>query len=296
MTETKSKPAISTSTIAQEPAQNAAYVNFDKPKKKRKKPKAADPVSFSIKLAVGATAVVICILLGMSFHNSSQYYLTPIKDGIEIWKGDFSPKDKSIFLTLEGSKLNEPVKAVYSKNEVFPIIFDYYMKKSDDLLEVDGLPDFKGIKKFLYDAKKFAVTDEMENAIVDRLNTIDRMVLLYKADVAMSKNTQDSLESAIKLLKNAAKLTPTALQTEEISQKIETARQNLSELEAAAQIKEAASDAETESADGQKAEEPVKTETESEVLNSQEANESETEADIKEDTNQQPKESSATHE
>ena len=74
----------------------------------------------------------------------------------------------------------------------------------------------------------------MKSAVQERLNTIDRMVLLYKADVAISRNTEESLESAVDILKDAAKLTSNPTQEEEIAQKLDTARQKIEALKAPA--------------------------------------------------------------
>ena len=143
-------------------------------------------------------------------------------------------------MVLHGIQAPEPLKDVYSKEDIFPLIFNYYIDKSDTLLEVQGLPDFEGIKKYLHRAENFAITNEMKLMVKDRLNTIERMILLYKADVAISRDTADSLESAIKILKEAGNLTPSTMQAEEISQKIDAARERIKALnsESAAQPSE----------------------------------------------------------
>ncbi len=221
---------------APKPVEQSAYITVE-PKEPEVQ---SDPITRSVKIAVAAAGLLIFILLAVSANNSAKYYIKPIDNAIEIWKGDFSPKDKSFFMVLHGARVPEPLMSVYSKKEVFPLIFNYYIDKSDTLLEVKGLPDFEGIKKYLHKAEDFAVTNDMKLTVKDRLNTIARMILLYKADVAISRNTEDSLEAAIKILKDAGKLTPSAMQAEEISQKIETARERIKALkaEAAAQPSE----------------------------------------------------------
>ena len=209
-----------------------------------------DPVVRTAKIAAAAAALVIFILLAVSAGNSGKYYIKPIDNAIEIWKGDFSPKDKSFYMVLHGIQAPEPQQPEYSKKDIFPIIFNYYIDKSDTLLEVEGLPDFEGIKKYLHEAQEYAISSEMKSAVKERLNTIDRMVLLYKADVAISRNTEKSLESAIEILDDAGRLTSNAVQDEEIAQKIKTAREKIEALKTpaetppeAAQSEEAATDA-----------------------------------------------------
>ena len=190
----------------------------------------ADPVTRSVKIAAAAAALLVLILLAVSANNSSKYYLKPIASGLEIWKGDFSPKDRSIFMVLPGVHIDGPMQDVYSKKEVFPLIFNYYLDKADALPDISGLPDYEGIKRYLHQAEAYAVTNEMAKTVNERLNTIERMALLYKADVDISRNTEDSLESAIQTLKKADKLTANETQSAEITQKIEAAREAIQAL------------------------------------------------------------------
>jgi colicin import membrane protein len=179
-----------------------------------------DPVSRAIKLlAVGVGAIILLVLM-VSNNNSSKYYIQPKDKTIEIWKGRFSPKDKKLFMILHGIQLSNPIKDVYTQNEVFPLIFTYYLDKADTLLEVPGLPDFDGIKTYLRDAKKYAIDDTMRKNAGSRLNNIERMTLLYKADVAISKRTVTSLEAAIKHLTSAKRLITNPTQAQEIDQKL----------------------------------------------------------------------------
>jgi colicin import membrane protein len=229
-------PKVVTTQPAPKPVEQSAYITVEPTEPGHRDA----PVSRSVKIAVSAAALLILIILAVSANNSGKYYIKPIDNAIEIWKGDFSPKDKEFYMVLHGVPAPEPIKDVYSKEEVFPLIFNYYLDKADTLLEVKGLPDFEGIKNYLHQAKNFADTNDMKLAVNDRLNTIERMILLYKADVAISRNTQDSLESAIKILKDAGKLTPSEMQAEEITQKIEAAREKIKTLntEGAAQSSE----------------------------------------------------------
>ncbi len=193
-----------------------------------------EPMNRAVKIALAAAATLVFLLLAISYNNSSKYYIYPKDNAIEIWKGRFSPKDTQFFMVLHGTSAVEPIKATYTKYEVFPLVFDYYVDKADTLLEVPGLPDFEGIKTYLHQAEDYIVSTEMNAAVTTRLNNIERMILLYKADVAISKDTDDALQSAIKLLKMAGKLTPSAAQAEEITQKIERARERRAELKSAA--------------------------------------------------------------
>lgn len=198
---------------------------------------APDPVSKAAKILATSLGVVILLVLMVSQNNSSKYYVQPKDKAIEIWKGRFSPKDKKFFMVLHGTQLPGKVKDVYSKAEVFPLIFTYYLNKADTLLEVPGLPDFDGIKSYLHDAKKFAVDNKMSKTVGTRLHNIERMILLYKADVAISKSTISSLDSAMKHLKSAQKLITSPTQEQEIQQKLSLATNLKAALKAKASQK-----------------------------------------------------------
>ena len=210
-------------------AEKSAYITMDTPASAPE----SDPVTRAAKIAAAVAAVVVFLLLSISYNNSTKFYIYPKENAIEIWKGRFSPKDNMFFTVLHGIELEQPPAAVYSSKEVFPLIFDYYLDKADTLLEVPGLPDFEGIKNYLHQAEAYVVDGDMKAAVMSRLNTIERMILLYKADVAMSKGTIDSLQSGIKLLKKADAIAASDIQSQEILQKIEAARNQIAGLKAA---------------------------------------------------------------
>ncbi len=109
-------------------------------------------------------------------------------------------------LSLPGGMMPEAVQEEYAKNEIFPLIFDYYIEKVDALLKVPGLPDFEGINSELNSARSYAVSRAHKRTVSSRLTSLDFMILWYKADVEIGKGTVNSLESAIALLKEASRL------------------------------------------------------------------------------------------
>ena len=222
------EPEVEEEKPASALAEESAYINTEPPDPDTP----TDPVSRAAKIGIAVAAGIVLILLAISYNNSGKYYITPKDNAIEIWKGRFSPKDSQFFMILHGTAVAEPLKEVYSSKEVFPLIFDYYLDKADTLLEVPGLPDFDGIKDYLHQAEDYAVSASMKDAINARSNTIERMILLYKADVAMSKGTRESLTNATKLLKQARKLGPSDMQAQEIDAKIAAAGEAIAALKA----------------------------------------------------------------
>ncbi len=201
-----------------------------------------DPVERAIKYGIAALVALIVLLIGASYKNSTKFYIQTQDDAIEVWRGQFSPKGKSFYAVLHGLQPTLPAKEVYTRQDVFPMIFSYYLDKADALLDVDGLPDFEGIREYLHKANQYAIANTMRDSVNTRLNTIERMILLYKVDVAINKGTAKALQSAIKNLKQAERLTANAAQEQMIKDKIALVNERqatlAAEAEAAAKEKE----------------------------------------------------------
>jgi hypothetical protein len=99
------------------------------------------------------------------------------------------------------------------------------------LLEVSGMPDFKGVKKYLNRALSYATPDTPMEAAYARLNNIELMILLYKADVATSKATISDLKDAKVYLTQTSKLDLDKPQAEMIKQKIDAIDAMIADLQ-----------------------------------------------------------------
>jgi hypothetical protein len=193
-----------------------------------------DPSEKFLKYGIAGFILLILLVIGASFINTSRFYIKPADGALEIWQGKFAPKGARLLISLPGTLYTDPIQDVYAKDDVFPLIFEYYIEKADTLLDVPGLPDFEGVRTYLNQALNYAVTDELAEAAKTRLDTLDLMVLLYKADVAASKDTVESLETTLDYLKQAAGFEMDALQKERIAQKTAAAAARLSALKAQA--------------------------------------------------------------
>ena len=146
--------------------------------------KDADPMDKTIKIAAGCLAFLILILIGASLCNTQKFYIKTVKNSIEIWQGRFSPKGEKKLVSLAGIKMPAKVQKVYSKKDVYPFIFSYFMDKADALLYAPGIPDFAGIRCYIDLAQPYATTQELRDAATLRLNSIAQTLLMYKADIA----------------------------------------------------------------------------------------------------------------
>jgi colicin import membrane protein len=176
-------------------------------------------------------AALLFITIIASHSNRNNYYVK-YKDGaVEVSKGRFSPLGKELFISMPGAQPPSPEKKVYSREEIFPYITRYYIDKADQVLEEPGLPDFDIIRNYLNKSLSYAITDDLQNEASVRLNRIERMVLLYKADIAASKDSVAELKTALEFLKRSSTLGPDTIESELIKQKIESVRKRITAIE-----------------------------------------------------------------
>jgi hypothetical protein len=217
---------------AQQPAADKASIDTGSETDFETEP---DPVQRALKYGVVGFVVLVLLLIGASYKNSGKFFIETKQDAIDISRGRFSPMGKKHFILLHGVKLPETAKNTYTRKDIYPVICNYYLAKADALLDVKTFPDYESIKSYLHDAKGYAITKEMKAEISDRLNTIDRMTLMFKADIFIRKNTPESLEQASGYLKAAGKLTTDETQTEMILKRMAEIKDRQVALEAASE-------------------------------------------------------------
>ncbi|RJQ70965.1 MAG: hypothetical protein C4519_20400 [Desulfobacteraceae bacterium] len=195
----------------------------------------ADPVLRAVKLGMAALALLIVLIIWASISNSFKYFLIPANGSIEIRRGDFSPAGQRTMVILHGVRPEAPVKPFYRRQEVYPMVFAYYLNKADALLEIEGLPDYQSIGDYLQRADRYALNSQMRQTVNIRRNKIRSLSLLYKADVEAGRGTAESLQSALQSLGQARQLTADPAQSALIEQKIARAKESLASLKAGAE-------------------------------------------------------------
>jgi hypothetical protein len=192
----------------------------------------SDPMEKGMKCLAAALAVLIVLVIGSSMINQGKYYIHSTDGALEIFQGSFAPMGEKLLISLPGVQQPAKAKDIYSQTDVYPLIFNYYVEKADTLLKVPSIPDFEGIKKYLNNAMVYKTTPDSAEAVYSRLNNIDLMILLYKADVAASKPTLSDLKEAKGFLSEAGRLDLNGAKLDLIHEKMDDVDKKIASLKA----------------------------------------------------------------
>lgn len=183
-------------------------------------PKRTEPPGTPLTLALIGFALLVALMVKVSATNRSHYYVKPTGSGIEIWQGIFAPMGQERLIGLENADAPETVRRAYDKEQAYSLIFDHYMKRADALLEEPGTPDLEKIKSHLNQAMPYAVTEKHRTSATARLNNIDQLIYLIKADAAAGKETIADYETALEYLRQAQHLDVDGSKSALIAEKI----------------------------------------------------------------------------
>jgi colicin import membrane protein len=203
-------------------------VSYDEPPPT--KTEVSDPMDKMIKIVAAGVILIFVLLIGYSINNKRNYYIKPMEDGIEIWQGRFAPMGEELLARLTGVTPPENVKDVYTAEEVLPLAFVYYVDQADNLLNMKGIPDLKAIKHTLEKALSFALTKNEREIVHYRLNSMERHVLQYRANVAASRGTPEDIAIAIGFLTDSLKLNMDEQQRSMIQSRIEYLEESRDQL------------------------------------------------------------------
>jgi hypothetical protein len=213
----------------------------------------SDPLKTFGLYAGVALLILIVLIVGASMQNMRKYYVISRDGAVEIWRGQFSPMGKERLLVMPGTQPLDGTQEVYSKQEVYPLIFEFYLAKADALMDASGAPNFEDVKTYLTRSLQYATTAEMRTRARTRIQTIDRLTLLYKADVAAGRGTMEGYRAALASLQQAETLSPDEIEANLIQEKIQSIEKQMAALEqskTAATAAPASPEAETPSAAG----------------------------------------------
>ncbi len=193
-------------------------------------PATGDPMDKTLLIAAGCILFLLILVIGASVSNTSRYYIKKKPMGIEIWQGKFAPLGERQLIDLPDITAPEIEKAVFNRNDVYPLIFSHYLNKADALLTHPGIPDYESIKTHLIQAQNYAVTNELADAVSKRLVAIDFNNLLYRVNIASSQQSVEELEKALDYLAEASRLKLDTHQLNQVTRQREIIQEMLLEL------------------------------------------------------------------
>jgi tmRNA-binding protein len=174
--------------------------------------------------------ILLALIFSASSSNNSKYYIKEKAGVLEIWRGRYAPLGEERMMSLPGVPLPEQIKAVYSKSEVFPLVFNYYIDKADAISGMSDTPDYVAIKSYLNEALLFATTGDLRKKAYSRLNDIKFNDLMYKAGVSESRGAISDLDEAMRYLNKASLLKVGAGKSDVVKQKIESIKEQKAEM------------------------------------------------------------------
>jgi hypothetical protein len=175
----------------------------------------------------GILALFVFLILAASLQNMGKYEIVENNGAVEVWKGRFSPIGTDLVISMKGVEPPSQKKEIYTREDIYPIVFQYYLDKSDAMIAATGSPGFEEIKASLQQASAYALTAADRSQLDRRIKTIDRTVLIYKADVVAAKGTPEGLQSARVYLNKAATLKPDEIEANLIQHKLESVQKQM---------------------------------------------------------------------
>lgn len=175
----------------------------------------------------GILALLVFLIVAAGLQNMGKYEIIDNNGVVEVWKGRFAPMGSDLMISMTGVEPPSQKKAVYTREDVYPLVFKYHLDQSDALMSAAGSPGFEEIKSSLKQAAAFASTPEERTIIDNRLKAVDRTVLIYKADMAALRGTAEGLQTARVYLNKAASLKPDEIEATLIQQKLDSVQQQM---------------------------------------------------------------------
>jgi hypothetical protein len=149
-----------------------------------------------IKGGLWGLAFLLAITIVASFSNRAKFHFKNVDGAVQLWRGKFAPSGTEIVVSVDGAEMPNPAHSVYSQSEAYRIVSRYFQDKADSALNKPGGPDFAKIREYLKQAAAYAPTKDLQEVIQLRLNGMDFLVLLYRADIALTKGTLPDLQAA----------------------------------------------------------------------------------------------------
>jgi colicin import membrane protein len=172
-----------------------------RPKKERR------PPIFSVKTKLIALAALLVVILvfGSSYVNSGKYFIEPTRVGVEIYKGRFAPIGSYRMATLVGVEAPAENRD-FKKQDVFPMIYNYYIDRANEMMTASTIPDLEGAASYLEKAMNFALTKDIRKGTQQRLTDMEYSILMMQASALLHDADAGHVKAAIEFLTRASKM------------------------------------------------------------------------------------------
>ena len=159
------------------------------------------PTDNTLKYAIGGIGVlafVTAILLLASSCNSNKFYFKQDDRKVELWQGRFAPKGERLVDSFPDPRILEaiPEQKAYTKKQAFGIVFDYLVKRADEVLNKGEARDLKRAESYLTSASNYVLSVPEREAVRIRLNSIEFVVLMGKTNLALCKTPVPGFQAA----------------------------------------------------------------------------------------------------
>lgn len=160
-----------------------------------------EPMDSTLKYTIcgiGVLAFVTAILLLASWYNSNKFYFKQDDRKVELWQGRFAPKGERLVDSFPDPRILEaiPEQKAYTKKQAFGIVFDYLVKRADEVLNKGEARDLKRAESYLTSASNYVLSVPEREAVRIRLNSIEFVVLMGKTNLALCKTPVPGFQAA----------------------------------------------------------------------------------------------------
>lgn len=132
---------------------------------------------------VAGFVFLVLLLVSASISNTGNFSLKKTDDGLAVYQGKFAPTGKYLLMTLPKGYVPKDIKKNYKEDEVYAIIYSFYMDNVKDLAKVKGAPNFNKIEKHLKKAIEYSSSRKEKKLAKNQLKALKDVSNDYKSDL-----------------------------------------------------------------------------------------------------------------
>ncbi len=182
-----------------------------------------------VKLGALGLLAIFALLIASSHANTRNFYIAAEDGAVEIRRGIFAPMGTTRLILMPGQVMPAEPKEVYTWQDAFALIHQFYIDRADALLEVPGVPDTAGVLASLEKALHYAPDKPSHAAALGRLASMRMQILLQKAEAALNRGSSDDARAALEYLREARDLRLSPAEVALVDHQLAAAEQSLAD-------------------------------------------------------------------